>query len=457
MAGYSAACGWSKSDISDVYGAGTASRTGPEGWNLEAANAVTMPAIVNFAGLIPCISVGNTPFNRPLNGNNADMTAITSGSQDAFYQGILTPWIGWPTKIYLRIGYEWNLGTTQYGIDYAGTMLPLWIPMYQHIYTVLKNYATANGITLVQIWNPSQANNSNMGYDFRAAYPGNAFVDAIGLDTYEAVECTDTSAVYTNPVPHSIGAMHLSDLGAMVSGGTQYTSPGYASLAPGSATMLAGGTTWVADTQGLLNIFTGTSSTGASAADLLYHYADWPDASQYHGPTGSSMQAAGGPTSTVGSATSVGMIDMIHWTQYVNTANVGQGGVVGATGAASRTDIEFCFPEFGNWVAGFFVSATGTYVADQSNNDWTNAVTLGATGVLDGIYIQSYQAPYTAVNTAAEPHGTNWPGYMQSRIAYAQSLGINVSMAIWFVAAPNAWLAIRPALGAKVAQIGWTI
>jgi hypothetical protein len=44
---------------------------------------------------------------------------------------------------------------------------------------------------------------------------------------------------------------------------------------------------------------------------------------------------------------------------------------------------------------------------------------------------------------------------MQSRIAYAQSLGVDVDIACWFVSPPNAWLAIRPQVGTVSASIGW--
>jgi len=456
MAAYAAACSWTAADNTDAYGGGVFNMV--PNFNTEAANAVTSPARVNFAGITPIVSVYQTPLNRPLSSNTGDMADITAGNQDAFFQQIISNWSGWPTPIYIRLGYEINYPNTQYGIDFAGSMLADWVPMYQHIYTVFAAQAQALGITLIQMWNPALANSSNMGWDFRQAYPGNAYVDCIALDIYESVECLDTPAVYTNPVPYQSGALNVAQLGPMVSGGSQNVAPGYGTLALGSAAQLAGGTTWIADTTGLINMSTGNGNAGASWQDVQFHYLDWPDANATSGPTGNSMQLAG--TATISTVTSVGMMDMIHWCQFCNANNVGQGGVVGATGAMNKTNISLAFPEFGIWLAGMFVDASGNVVGYQGPNgplamSWEQAAAAGATGVADGIYLASYSSPATSINAAAQQGGTLLPSYMQSRILYAQSLGIDVSIACWFVSPPNAWLAIRPQVGTAAEAIGW--
>jgi hypothetical protein len=151
------------------------------------------------------------------------------------------------------------------------------------------------------------------------------------------------------------------------------------------------------------------------------------------------------------------MMNIIQFCQFCNANSVGQGGAIGATGAATKS-ITLGFPEFGIWVAGFFVNASGAVVGYQGPNgplamSWEQAAAAGATGVADGIYIASYSAGN--INAVAQQGGTLLPGYMQSRIAYAQSLGITVDIACWFVSPPNAWLAIRPQVGAASVALGW--
>ena len=111
-----------------------------------------------------------------------NFAAITSGADDSVWLGIVQAYEAQGyTTIDLRIGeeqngnwYPWSISTTAQAQAY--------ISAFDHISALVHNVA---GITVNVIWNPSTVTTSAIPTD--ATYPGNAYVDMIGVDAYDFV------------------------------------------------------------------------------------------------------------------------------------------------------------------------------------------------------------------------------------------------------------------------------
>ena len=109
--------------------------------------------------------------------------AIISGQDDNVIKGILTAWVDQGFKhLVFRPGWEMNIPGSTYAGDTAQDQSD-WVAAFQRIYVVLHQAATAAGVSVSVIWNPSATNYSNAEATTNL-YPGNAYVDAIGADVY---------------------------------------------------------------------------------------------------------------------------------------------------------------------------------------------------------------------------------------------------------------------------------
>jgi beta-mannanase len=142
---------------------------------------------------IPIIAL---PMGYSASGNGPGgnlFAAIAAGTYDSALQGSVQAWAqaGYKT-LYYRPGWEFNGNWYPWSIQSA-TDLQNYIAAFQHIYTVLHAAANTYGVTLSVVWNPNVGGNQAGGTSTWANwYPGNNYVDVIGIDNYGApVDSTD--------------------------------------------------------------------------------------------------------------------------------------------------------------------------------------------------------------------------------------------------------------------------
>ncbi len=142
--------------------------------NVDSVSAKPLTPVIAFP-LASIASGSATP--------DAQFREFSAGTYDTVIKQIVETWaqVGYKTVIF-RPGWEMNIS----GNTYAGTTAQDWadwIAAYQHVYTVLHAEAKALGITVEVVWNPNVTN-----YDTTKAttdlYPGDAYVDVIGVDMY---------------------------------------------------------------------------------------------------------------------------------------------------------------------------------------------------------------------------------------------------------------------------------
>ncbi len=110
--------------------------------------------------------------------------AFAAGTYDNEITGVIQAWKqnGFQTMV-IRVGWEMNLQGTPYFVGTAAQTQADWVSAYQHIYTVLHRYATANNMTIEVAWNPGITNYS-VAHATTALYPGDSYVDVVAADIY---------------------------------------------------------------------------------------------------------------------------------------------------------------------------------------------------------------------------------------------------------------------------------
>ena len=143
--------------------------------------AAVMRSDRRTAGIIPAIGV---PFAfRTSRGLNSVFSEIALGLYDRQITGMLGNWRGGGYSVlYLRPAWEFNL--PQFSpVDRQN--LPSFLAAWRRFYAVVHDYAGANDMRIKVIWNPNVGQNQN-DYSLTVAqqYPGDDYVDVIGMDTY---------------------------------------------------------------------------------------------------------------------------------------------------------------------------------------------------------------------------------------------------------------------------------
>jgi hypothetical protein len=142
------------------------------------ANATTANAIPIIA-----LPMGYSANGQGPNGNL--FAAIAAGTYDTALQTSVQKWVqGGYTTLYYRPGWEMNGSWFPWSIRNS-TDLTNYIAAFRHMYTVLHSAAATYGATVVVVWNPNVGGNQGGGTSTWANwYPGNSYVDVIGIDNY---------------------------------------------------------------------------------------------------------------------------------------------------------------------------------------------------------------------------------------------------------------------------------
>ncbi len=111
---------------------------------------------------------------------------IINGTYDGAYKGIVDAWANAGFKTFdLRLGYEMNGTFMPWFMGSDASTQADWVKAFQHLSTLMRGEASADGVTAKIEWNPnSQGWNAQPTVN---AYPGDAYVDTISLDTYSPV------------------------------------------------------------------------------------------------------------------------------------------------------------------------------------------------------------------------------------------------------------------------------
>ena len=123
--------------------------------------------------------------------NVPDYKELASGGADGYYktlaQNLVSAGFG---SSYLRVGWEFNGSDMGWAIcNQDGSATQSWasdfVPAYRNIVTSMRSVSGAN---FKFVWNPLESSNvSCPGVHLESYYPGDKYVDVIGLDVYDGL------------------------------------------------------------------------------------------------------------------------------------------------------------------------------------------------------------------------------------------------------------------------------
>lgn len=172
-----------------------------QGWNawVDAAGYIASTAKNSpIAGsMIPVVGVklsdgkfyGDNNLGDPTGHDcNKEYRDIINGVHDTVITATANKWFSQYNLLYLRIAYEFN---GEFMPDYFGkyqngspdtTTLNLWIAAFKKMADLWRAAASAGGKTVKIVWNPNANQYADNGV--KNAYPGDSYVDVIGIDMY---------------------------------------------------------------------------------------------------------------------------------------------------------------------------------------------------------------------------------------------------------------------------------
>lgn len=112
--------------------------------------------------------------------------AVVNGTYDADFAGVVDAWAGQGFRtFYLRLGYEFD-GSFMAWYAFQDASTPgLFVAAFQHLATLMRAEAQKHGATALIVWNPTFINWT--ADSVPAVYPGDDYVDVIGLDAYNTL------------------------------------------------------------------------------------------------------------------------------------------------------------------------------------------------------------------------------------------------------------------------------
>jgi hypothetical protein len=129
--------------------------------------------------------------------NVTDYDLVASGGADSYYKTLAQHLVaGGFGSSYIRIGWEFNASWMGWSIcNQQGTGATSWakdfVPAYKNIVTSMRSVSGAN---FKFIWNPDDGSASSCpGVHLEDYYPGDQYVDVVGLDVYDGVGQTVSS------------------------------------------------------------------------------------------------------------------------------------------------------------------------------------------------------------------------------------------------------------------------
>lgn len=178
--GYQCFCSTEYTNPPSAQGMVSAAYDYAQGFVWANANGVPLSAMLTAVELASAANGANWQ------GNNAALQATTAGQWDTYYNQVVRQFANAGCKLlYVRVQWEqngsWYAGWQGYTPSYQWND---WIAAFQTTANALHAAGAQYGVTVKVIWNPDAIVESG-GY-VPGAYPGDTYVDLIGLDLYSS-------------------------------------------------------------------------------------------------------------------------------------------------------------------------------------------------------------------------------------------------------------------------------
>ena len=155
--------------------------------------------------------------------NVADYDQVASGGADGYFKTLAKNLIanGFGNS-YIRLGWEFNGTVMGWSIcNQEGSGLTSWakdfIPAFQNIVTSMRS---VSGADFKFVWNPLVSSNASCaGVHLEDFYPGDKYVDVVGLDVYDGLgQATNTDSARWTDLLNGVNAGQWTSVAPSVSG-----------------------------------------------------------------------------------------------------------------------------------------------------------------------------------------------------------------------------------------------
>jgi beta-mannanase len=133
-------------------------------------------------GATPMLTWNPYDWRYGINQPQYSDASIAAGQYDPLLQTWGRELAAWGQPIYLRIGDEMNGNWDSWSPGVNGNTIATYLDMWRHVVTTMRN--AGGGLPNVHfVWSPSTID-QGVAADFTPMYPGDAYVDWVGLDGF---------------------------------------------------------------------------------------------------------------------------------------------------------------------------------------------------------------------------------------------------------------------------------
>ncbi len=140
---------------------------------------VTLLDAVRQAGYLPVISWGSDQAAVSVPQPQFQLARITSGAYDSYLRTWAEAAAAWGHPLLLRFDWEMNFPSAPYSERNNGNRPGDFVAMWRHVHDV---FVGAGATNVKWVWCPHASTRSSQ--PLAGLYPGNAYVDWVGLDGY---------------------------------------------------------------------------------------------------------------------------------------------------------------------------------------------------------------------------------------------------------------------------------
>jgi hypothetical protein len=129
---------------------------------------------VTAVGAIPMIT-----WDPSRNGAGIPLSEIAGGRYDAYIRASAISAAAFRQPVYIRLAHEMNLGDSPFGPGRQGNTAALFVAAWRHVVSI---FSAEHATNVEWVWSPNIDCSGRC--PFSALYPGDAWVDWVGLDGY---------------------------------------------------------------------------------------------------------------------------------------------------------------------------------------------------------------------------------------------------------------------------------
>lgn len=164
------------------------------------------PNAILARGAMPMISW--EPQNVATTDAAWSLASIVDGAHDAYIRRWTAAVAAWGRPIYVRPMFEMNGWWAPWGVEVNGNSASAYVAAWRHIVDIARSEGATN---IRWVWCPN-VDNDGLGVPFASLYPGDAYVDWVGLDGFNRGTSWSSTSWVTLERIFTVSIRHLREV-----------------------------------------------------------------------------------------------------------------------------------------------------------------------------------------------------------------------------------------------------